>query len=177
MQDANPFIRLSADYLSQTYLPRLAAALGAVSETNLWSRPHAGTTSPGILLRHLEGNVRQWILSGIAGAPDRRDRASEFAGPGRESKETLLQTLRATVEEAARIIASLDAAALERTYRIQGYEVAGIEAVYHVVEHFAWHAGQIVWMAKRLGGERHGIAFYDAETINRARNESASTGG
>jgi len=171
MPDASAFTRLSADYLSNTYLPRLSAALKTAPDANLWSRPHADTTSPGVLLRHLEGNVRQWIISGIAGRPDGRDRAAEFAAPPRESKEALLASLRATVEEAARIISSLDDAALDRTYRIQGFEVAGLEAVYHVVEHFAWHVGQIMWMTKSLAGEGHGIAFYDDEAINRARND------
>jgi uncharacterized damage-inducible protein DinB len=171
MPETSAFTRLSADYLQRTYLPRLVAALKTVPDARLWSRPHADTTSPGVLLRHLDGNVRQWILSGIAGRPDDRDRAAEFAAPPRASKEVILASLRATVEEAAGVIASLDDAALHRTYRIQGFEVAGLEAVYHVVEHFAWHVGQIVWMAKSLGGEGHGIAFYDDEAINRARND------
>jgi hypothetical protein len=31
---------------------------------------------------------------------------------------------------------------------IQGQEVTVLEAVYHVVEHFSLHLGQIIWAAK-----------------------------
>jgi hypothetical protein len=37
-------------------------------------------------------------------------------------------------------------------YSIQGFPVTGLEAVAHVVEHFAYHAGQIIFITKlRLG--------------------------
>ena len=53
---------------------------------------------------------------------------------------------------------------------IQGYELTTLEAVYHVLEHFAWHAGQITWIAKQAGGPGHGIAFYDDDRVNEAHN-------
>ena len=55
-------------------------------------------------------------------------------------------------------------------YAIQGYDVRGLEAAYHVVEHLSWHAGQIVWIAKARGGAEHGIAFYDDEKLNADKN-------
>jgi uncharacterized damage-inducible protein DinB len=33
---------------------------------------------------------------------------------------------------------------------VQGYRVTVLEAVYHVVEHFAEHTGQIVLITKKL---------------------------
>jgi hypothetical protein len=39
------------------------------------------------------------------------------------------------------------------TRRIQGYEVTVLEAVYHVVEHFGMHTGQIILLAKMYSGE------------------------
>ena len=46
------------------------------------------------------------------------------------------------------MIAALDADALQARREIQGYDVAVLVAVTHVVEHFSWHVGQIVHMAK-----------------------------
>ena len=37
---------------------------------------------------------------------------------------------------------------------VQGYDITVLEAVYHVVEHFAGHAGQIIFATKLLTGFR-----------------------
>ena len=41
---------------------------------------------------------------------------------------------------------------------VQGYEVTKLEAVYHVVEHFAQHAGQIMFVTKLATAED--LGFY-----------------
>jgi hypothetical protein len=43
-------------------------------------------------------------------------------------------------------------------YEIQGYTVSGLYAVYQVVEHFAMHYGQILYIAKNLTGKD--LGFY-----------------
>jgi uncharacterized damage-inducible protein DinB len=160
----------SARYLRDTYVPRLARALEVLPAGDLWWRPHEGVISFGTVLLHLAGNVRQWILSGLAGQPDRRERAQEFAATDGPEGAELLARLTETVNEAATFIARLDEAALARTYSIQGGAVTGVYAVTHVVEHFAWHTGQAVWIAKARAGARHGVAFHDDARINTLRN-------
>lgn len=165
---------MSADYLRDSFLPRLERALEVLPEGDLWWRPHEEALAVGNILLHLEGNVRQWVCSGLGGSPDRRERAAEFAAPqGRVEAEDgagLLERLRATVEQAAAVMASMDAADLERTYSIQGDEVTGVRAITHVVEHFSWHTGQAVWIAKARAGRGHGLAFHDEQRANAARN-------
>ena len=167
---ARPQVSELARTLRDTHLPRLGAALAILPPGDLWWRPHAGAISVGTVLLHLEGNVRQWICAGIGGAPDARDRAAEFAAVEGPERAELFQRLTAAVAEACRVIEGLDAAALARTYRIQGFEVAGFAAALHVVEHFAWHTGQAVWIAKARAGAGHGLAFYDDARVNAARN-------
>jgi len=174
MSTAADFAAQSVHHLREEYLPRLAAALEALPSGDHAWRPHAGVPSVGILLRHLEGNVRQWILSGLAGAPDHRDRASEFAADVLPDLDALHRTLCATVRAACDHVGTMDAAALAHVYEIQGFRRTGLAAVYHVVEHFAWHVGQITWIAKARAGAEHGIAFYDDAAINRARNREGS---
>jgi len=41
---------------------------------------------------------------------------------------------------------------------VQGYSVTLLEAIYHVVEHFAQHTGQIVFATKQVTGED--LGFY-----------------
>ena len=168
---AADFARESARYLRETYLPRMARALEALPPGDLWWRPHPDAIAFGTILLHLEGNVRQWILSGMGDHPDDRDRASEFSAEDGPPGDELLRKLEATVRAAADRIGGMDAEALDATYRIQGGDVRGLAAVYHVVEHFAWHTGQAVWIAKTRAGRGHGVAFYDDARVNAARNE------
>jgi uncharacterized damage-inducible protein DinB len=154
------FVRLAAELLAGTYLPRIARAVDELPARDLWWRPHARTTSVGNLLLHLEGNLRQWILDGLAGAPDRRDRDAEFAAREGEPARVLLARLSATVRHAAALFGELDEAALRGRVTVQGFRVTRLEAVLHVVEHMSWHAGQIAWIAKARAGERHRLAYY-----------------
>jgi uncharacterized damage-inducible protein DinB len=164
------FAAESARYLRAVYLPRLERALAILPPGDLWWSPHPECLSVGTILRHLEGNLRQWILSGLAGAADRRDRASEFASPERPDAAQLLQQLRATLDAAAAHIERMDAAALACPQTIQGFATTGLGAVYHVVEHVSWHTGQAVWIAKARAGAGHGLAFFDEAAVNAARN-------
>jgi len=43
-------------------------------------------------------------------------------------------------------------------YEIQGYQVGGLDAVYKVVEHFAMHYGQVLYIVKTLHGAD--LGFY-----------------
>jgi uncharacterized damage-inducible protein DinB len=167
---ASAFVRQAAGYLRDTYVPRLECALQTLPSEDLWWRPHPGALSVGNVLLHLEGNVRQWIVSGMGGAPDERDRASELSALEGADGAELLERLAATAREAAAVIEALDEAALSATWRIQGDEVEGLAAVLHVVEHFSWHTGQVVWIAKARAGAGHGLAFFDDAKANAARN-------
>ena len=71
------FVRTSIRHLRDDYLPRIVNALEILPEEDLWWRPHPDTTTVGNLLLHLEGNVRQWIVCGLGGAEDNRDRLAE----------------------------------------------------------------------------------------------------
>ncbi len=157
------FLHESARQLRDVYLPRIARALEILPPGDLWWRPREDMTGIGNLLLHLEGNVRQWILGGLGGARIARRRAAEFAA--REGAP--FDALRATTIDAARVIETLDVARLPGPLSIQGFDTTGLAAIYHVVEHFSWHTGQIVWIAKLRAGAGHGLAFYDDGKLNR----------
>ncbi len=143
------------------YWPRLQSAAATFSKADFWWRPHEGTNSAANLLLHLDGNIRQWILAGLGGAEDRRDRPSEFAAREGPAAKTIMEGLGATIAAAASIIAALPDERLAEPYTCQGFEMTVLAAIYHVVEHLSWHTGQVVWLAKLRGGDAHGIAFYD----------------
>lgn len=164
---ARAFLDQSRAFLCGDYLPKIERAVGALSDEALWWRPNAASNSVGNLVLHLAGNVRQWIVSGLGGADDVRDRAAEFAAAGGRSGEACLARLRASVDDACAVLARLDGAALDARYVLQGSEVSGLYAVYHVVEHFGMHTGQIVYVAKLHTGE--GLGFYHEWPDGRAR--------
>ncbi len=149
--------------LTGEFLPRLEAAVARLSDEELWRRPNEASNSVGNLILHLEGNVRQWILAGLGGAPDTRDRDREFTTEGPLPREEILAALRRTVRSACRVITDLDARELTRERRIQAYEVDGIEVIVHVVEHFAYHLGQIAWAVKAVRNED--LGFYSGVVL------------
>jgi len=159
------FTERAVHHLREEYLPRIERASAAMPREDLWWRPHREANSVGNLLLHLRGNVSQWILEGLGGVEFTRDRDAEFAAEGGASCASLLGELRAVVGQACVVIEGLGAAELAAERRIQGFTTTGMGAVLHVVEHFSWHSGQIVWMVKLRAGAGHGIAFYDDRSL------------
>jgi hypothetical protein len=143
---------------------RVVECLDRMSEEQIWTRLRPALNSPANLVLHLEGNVRQWILSGVAGAPDTRDRDAEFlAGSGVDrsavaDRSALQARLTQTVKAACTVIVGLSDSRLTERITVQGYDVSVLEAVYHVVEHFSGHAGQLIWIAKYSSNQ--GFKFY-----------------
>jgi hypothetical protein len=102
--------------------------------------------------------VRQWLVDSFNHTKDERDRPAEFAAKGETAKAKLLETLEWTVREAANALDRMSEEVLITRHEIQGYSVYGLEAVYQVIEHFALHYGQIVYIAKMLSDQD--LGFY-----------------
>jgi uncharacterized damage-inducible protein DinB len=151
------FLNFSAAKLEQL-AGRVAMCLGQLNDEQIWARGGDKSNAPGNLVLHLAGNVRQWIGTGVAGLPDIRQRDAEFAARGDITRDELTERLADTVRDAARVIRELPAEKLTATVTIQGYGVSVLEAIYHVVEHFSGHTGQIIFATKLLTG--NDPAFY-----------------
>jgi len=156
---ARAFLREARCHLLEDYLPKLERCLEQLTAEQVWWRASERSNSVGNLLLHLEGNARQWLVAGIGGAPDRRARDREFDEREPVAPARLLEDLRATLAEADAALARLDAPALLERRRIQGHEVTVLAAVFHAVEHFSMHTGQIILLTKLLTGRD--LSFYD----------------
>jgi uncharacterized damage-inducible protein DinB len=139
--------------LSAQYTQRIVKCLEQLPEEQIWWRPNPASNSVGNMVLHLSGNVRQWIISGLGGAPDMRERDREFAEQGPIPGRELSKALTKTVKEACKVLRNLSEPALSKKHIIQGFHVTGLEVVYHVAEHFAYHAGQIIYVTKNLSGK------------------------
>lgn len=171
MDLAPEFIRVSRQQL-QIGRDRIDACLRRLSVEQIWNRDHEVENSVGNLVLHLCGNLRQWILSGIGGEPDRRERAREFAAREPLAADELLRRLAETVGAADTVLAGLTEERLLEERRIQAYEVTVLHAVHHVVIHFAGHVGQIIWATKHATGQDLGFYRYldrkDSSAADRA---------
>jgi uncharacterized damage-inducible protein DinB len=151
------FLTFSAGKLMQL-MDRIDSCVQKLTPEQIWMRAGTNQNAVGNLLLHLNGNVRQWILHGVGGQPDRRDRDAEFAARAGAAANELLARLRTTVEEAAALLQTLAAARLMEHTQNQGYDCTVLAAIYHVVEHFAGHTFQIIYATKLSTGED--LGFY-----------------
>ena len=142
------FVERSRYYLAYEYPTKIRLALEALDETSIWKRETDGSNSIGNLLLHLAGNVSEWIVGGIGGASTERNRAAEFAATSGFMKRELLSRLASSVMEADKVLANVSESDLSRAVTIQGRDTTVLAAVYHVVEHFSMHTGQIIMLAK-----------------------------
>ena len=144
----DPFISHSRKLLSAEYLPKIAECLQVLPAADVWWKPNPNSNSVGNLLLHLSGNVRQWLIAGVGRAPDTRERHKEFEASGGAEAQVLLAALRQTVVEADAVLAEVTREELSSVRTIQGLNVMVLEAIYHAVEHFATHTGQIIYITK-----------------------------
>lgn len=162
MMNSGPaFIEESRRYLREDYLPKIRRCLEALPDGDLWWRPNDASNSVGNLLLHVAGNIRQWVVSGIGGEPDLRERDEEFSADGGARSVDLLAHLEATLEDVDRVLGSLDPGRLDGRLVIQGNDVTVLEALYHAVEHFSMHTGQIIYVTKLRSGSD--LRFYDVK--------------
>ena len=151
-------IALSRHYLRE-YLTKIRLSVSVLDDRIVWARPNEASNSIGNLMLHLAGNARQWIVSGVGGAPDVRDRQSEFDQRSPIAVTALIDRLEQTISDVDRVLASLTPADLHTRRLIQANDVTVLEAVYHVVEHFSMHTGQIILLAKADQADR--VRFYE----------------
>ena len=77
MEIGRAFIQRSLAYLVGEYFPKIRRCVEGLTDEDIWWRPNPASNSIGNLILHLAGNVRQWVVSGIGGAPDERKRAAQ----------------------------------------------------------------------------------------------------
>ena len=156
---ADRFIARSRYYLGVEYPAKIRLAVLAMPAGRIWSRANESSNSVGNLVLHLAGNVRQWIVAGVGGQPDVRQRDIEFSARGGDDVKVLLERLEKVLSEVDAVLARLTPASLGELRLIQGRETSIFSAVYHVVEHFSGHTGQIILLAKESAP--NALRFYE----------------
>jgi uncharacterized damage-inducible protein DinB len=164
---AREFVARSRYYLMDEYRTKLRRAVKVIPADAIWQRANDGSNSVGNLLLHLAGNVGQWIVGGVGGAADRRDRPAEFNTRHGATADELLAALDGVLSEADAVLESLSADTLAERRTIQGRDVSVMAAVYSAVQHFSTHLGQIIMVAKEHSPGA--IRFYEDTPDGKAR--------
>ena len=146
-------------------LCRIERALQFLDDAELWKDPNPNLVSVGNIVLHLIGNVSQHVLSGLGGQAFVRERSREFTDKPGLGKAELVARLRETVGNAVCLLDGMSLAQLERTYTIQGMTYTGTGDVLAVLEHFSYHAGQVVFAVKLLKNVSLGLS--DDVALNR----------
>src|SRR5579863_9599955 len=92
------FLEFSRRKLLEHYWPRLKASVEALTDEQVWWRPNEASNSIGNLVLHLNGNVRQWLLTSFNAAQDDRIRSTEFSERAGIAPSSLIEQLGATMQ-------------------------------------------------------------------------------
>ena len=144
------FLRHAQFRMRDDYVEKIRRALAVLGEDAVWARPNEASNSIGNLMLHISGNMRQWIISGVGGAPDERVRSLEFEARGSMNKAELLEVLEQTVEEAVAVLERVadevresGDGPLQRMIQPQGYAQSVLDGDLDgfVHSYLVWRAG------------------------------------
>jgi len=130
--------------------PRIHKCLDSLSLAEIWHKQNEHTNSVGNLVLHLCGNVRQYILSGIDGQEDIRERDLEFSESGPIEKQFLKDKLDKLMIDVDQALDRITTADLIREVGVQGFKENVTSILVHVTEHFSYHVGQITYYTKYI---------------------------
>lgn len=151
-------------YVIDESMTRIKICLEQLSPQQLSARSNSNSNSITHLILHLCGNGRQYIISGIGGYEDIRIRKEEFGNLRSYSKQDLIDLLDQTGHEMWQLIDNLKFDQLMVNHNIQCFTMTTLDAIIHVIEHFTYHTGQIVYQTKHL--KDIDLKFYEGLDLN-----------
>ena len=127
--------------------------LEQLDDAQVWWRPQPEMNSIANLVLHLCGNLGQWIIAGVGGAPDTRQRPQEFAERGPILRDELMQRLDTVIREADAVLGNAAESLLLQPRRIQGFDETVLSAIFACLVHLGGHTQEIVHLTRvQLGG-------------------------
>ncbi len=155
-------------------IPRIKQCLELLDENEIWYKHNPNLNSPGVLILHLCGNVRQWILSGVCGLTDNRRREAEFQPEFQPTKIELIAILDSLSDDLILYLPRIREEELTEIREVQCFEESVMSMLIHAVEHFSYHTGQIVYYTKWIKNVDTG--FYAGMDLTRKASGNTTTG-
>lgn len=138
---------------------KIVHCLHQISDDELWWRPDESQNSIANLILHNCGNLRQWVVSGVGGSADRRNRPHEFAQRDRIPRAHLFEMLETVTHDACQTLAESSEQRLLQQMEIQGFELTGMQAAIESVAHFRGHTQEIIHMTRAFRGDDYQFRF------------------
>lgn len=130
-------------------------ALAQVRDEDLFAALDPESNSLAVLIRHMAGNMlSRWtgFLNSDGEKPD-RDRDSEFEETAGTTREQLLKRWEEGWRCLFQALAALHEEDLSLTVLIRAEPHSVVKAIDRQLTHYAYHVGQIVFLAKHLASE------------------------
>jgi Protein of unknown function (DUF1572) len=165
--------KFSTSYLEDSislfryYKKMTEAAMEQVSDEQLFATLDEEMNSIAIIVKHMTGNTRsRWtnFLNSDGEKPD-RNRDTEFIAPPATRAE-LMQSWNDAWDKVFEALTPLSDADLGRTITIRGEPHSVMQAINRQIAHYAYHCGQIVFLAKHF-------AASEWKSLSVPRNKSA----
>jgi alkanesulfonate monooxygenase SsuD/methylene tetrahydromethanopterin reductase-like flavin-dependent oxidoreductase (luciferase family) len=131
-------------------------AIAQVADADLFTRLGKESNSIALLIKHLAGNMQsRWknFLTSDGEKPG-RERDSEFVLETEDTKARLLERWEEGWRTLFDALAPLRSEDAGRTVFIRGQPHAVVEAVNRQLTHYAYHVGQMVFLAKHFAADR-----------------------
>ena len=138
-----------------------------VTDEQLFATLDEEMNSIAIIVKHMAGNMRsRWtdFLTSDGEKPD-RNRDTEFVEPP-ATREELLKRWNEGWDRVFRALTPLSDSDLERSVMIRGEPHSAMQAINRQIAHYAYHCGQIVFLAKHFRAS-------DWKSLSVPRNKSA----
>jgi uncharacterized damage-inducible protein DinB len=142
-------------------------AMEQLSDEQLFTALDEDMNSVAIIAKHMAGNMRsRWtdFLTSDGEKPD-RNRDTEFVAPP-STRAELLRIWNDGWDRVFHALGPLSDSELEREVFIRSEPHSVMQAINRQIAHYAYHCGQIVFLAKHLKGS-------DWKTLSVPRNKSA----
>ncbi len=134
-----------------------------IDNVQSWWQANAQMNSIGMLITHLCGSFRQWMISIMNNEVDARNRLAEFINNKNINKETLVKLVLKLESDYKTAIDNFDTSRFLEQRRIQGYKVTIMSANIRALTHLEGHIGQIVLLTRIQLGDAYKI-FWTPKT-------------
>jgi Protein of unknown function (DUF1572) len=148
-------------------------AMAQVSDEQFFTVLDPEDNSIALVVKHIAGNLRsRWtnFLTSDGEKPDRH-RDTEFEKEGRDSRQSLMERWEAGWRVLFENVDPLAPSDLDRTVTIRGEPHTVVKAINRQLTHYAYHVGQIVFLAKHFAGGR-----WESLSIPRGKSEEFNSG-
>jgi uncharacterized damage-inducible protein DinB len=134
---------------------RLAeGAMEQLSDEQFFATPSEESNSVATIVKHMAGNMRSRFTDFLTtdGEKADRNRDQEFVTDGTQTRADLMRSWENNWQLVLDTVRSLRPDDLARTVTIRGEPHTVLKAIHRQVAHYAYHVGQITFLAKHWKG-------------------------